>query len=255
MVCPYLNSEINGSEIKNELTTELYNGTRKKHKEAENTVFMKKFTAGKINKTQYIKYLFNMYLIYNKLEEQLENNKKNYIVKNIYLPYELNRSDSIKKDLILLCGNNFMFKIKPLSSTLKYIERIIYCGNNNPDLLLSHVYTRYMGDLYGGQILKNRVKKILKLNTNDPDIINFYTFSNIYNIKYFINDYKCIINDLPVKISSIFVDEANLSFQFNIDIFNSLTDTLPVPLYNFIVILYLYASLSYFLLYFNNLLF
>lgn|SRR3989338_874078 len=249
MVCPYLNSQISDN-IKNELTTDLYQGTRNKHKEAENTDFMKKFIAGKINKAQYIKYLFNMYLIYSNLEQQLENNINNSVINNIYFPYELNRSDSIKKDLILLCGNDFMYKIKPLSSTLKYIERIVYCGQNNPDLLLSHVYTRYMGDLYGGQILKNKVKKIMGLN--DMDALNFYTFANIYNIKQFIYEYKYIINNLQIPSPYIFVDEANLSFQFNIDIFNSINDEPPVPLYHLMLFLYFCVSLSYFLLYFND---
>lgn len=33
----------------------------------------------------------------------------------------------------------------------KYVERIHYIGQNEPELLVAHAYTRYMGDLSGAR--------------------------------------------------------------------------------------------------------
>ena len=75
---------------------------------------------------------------------------------------ELNRVEAIKKDLRYYYGPNWSTVIKPSEACIRYVERIHEVADSNePYLLVGHHYTRYLGDLSGGQILKNIAEKAM----------------------------------------------------------------------------------------------
>ena len=84
-----------------------------------------------------------------------------------------------------------------------------------------HHYTRYLGDLSGGQILRNIAKNSLKLNDGGLD---FYEFPEIENKKEFKDHYRATLNTLPVSESqlSAIVSEANYAFRLNMFMFEEL---------------------------------
>jgi heme oxygenase (biliverdin-producing, ferredoxin) len=202
-----------------ELGKKLKQGTTQNHILAESVPFMKKFVKFEVEKTVYRRYLSNLYFIYEAIEEELEKNKNDSVLSKIYYPKELSRLNSLKKDLEYFYGKDFIKKIKPLNSTTKYVQRIHETAESKPYLLVSHSYTRYLGDLFGGQILKKIAKKALNLESNLG--ICFYDFDNIKDLKEFKNEFKNKLNYLPVTEiqSKEIVDEANLSFEMNIEMF------------------------------------
>ena len=82
-------------------------------------------------------------------------------------------------------------------------------------------YTRYLGDLSGGQILKNIAEKALKLTDGGLD---FYEFPDIENKKEFKNTYRATLNKMPVTQSQVsaIVTEANYAFRLNMFMFDEL---------------------------------
>lgn len=74
----------------------------------------------------------------------------------------------------------------------------------DPALLVAHSYSRYLGDLSGGQILAKRLKKhVLQISETDgawdsSEGLKFYYFNNIGNQNEFKAYYRERLNVVPV---------------------------------------------------------
>jgi heme oxygenase len=79
-----------------------------------------------------------------------------------------------------------------------------------------------MGDLSGGQILKKAAAKMI--GNGDGRGVEFYEFPGIPEPGKFKKAYREKLDSLPVdeKTAAKIVEEANLAFSLNRDIFNSL---------------------------------
>lgn len=79
-------------------TIQLREGTSKAHSMVENVNFVKSFLGGVVDKRSYSHMLANLYFVYFPSEQAMKQNKDNELFKPIHFP-ELNRTDSLKKDL------------------------------------------------------------------------------------------------------------------------------------------------------------
>ena len=203
------------------LTIQLREGTSKSHSMAENVSFVKSFLGGVIDKTSYSHMLANLYFVYLSLEEAMEKNKDNEFIKPIYFP-ELNRTESLKEDLRFYYGDDWIKNLQPSEATQAYINRIIQVSEKRPDLLVAHAYTRYLGDLSGGQILKKIAQRAMNLQSTKG--LSFYEFNNIEDELQFKQNYKNALDSLPVDqdISTQIVAEANVAFNLNMKLFQEL---------------------------------
>lgn len=206
------------------LATMLREGTKKSHSMAENMGFIKCFLKGVVEKNSYRKLAANLYFVYGAMEEEMENLQNHPIVGKIYFP-ELNRQSSLAKDLQFYYGSNWKNEIQITPSGQAYVDRIRYIAKNSPELFAAHSYTRYLGDLSGGQILKNIAQKAMNL---DSEGTAFYEFETISDEKAFKNMYRQALNDLPVDEDTAqkIVDEANDAFGMNMKMFQELEGNL-----------------------------
>nr|ARW68725.1 Heme oxygenase [Palisada sp.] len=207
------------------LAQKLREGTTKSHSMAENVSFVKSFLGGVVDKNSYRKLVGNLFFIYSAIEEEIEKNKNHEIVKYIYFP-KLYRKSSLIEDLNYYYGSNWSNFIKPSSATQTYIDRIHKIGYNNPELLIAHSYTRYIGDLSGGQILKKIAKNAMHL---PKDLgTSFYDFHLVEDEKLFKDQYRNSLNNIPLNQLQIeqIIAEANLAFNLNMKIFQELNSNL-----------------------------
>lgn len=207
-----------------DLSKQIREGTKKSHTMAENTGFITCFLKGVVEKKSYIRLLSDLYYIYTAMEESFEKHKSNDILRFIYYP-ELFRKKSIEKDLEYYLGNNWSSNLTQTNSCKEYCERIKKVSDNNPYLLIAHHYTRYIGDLSGGQMLKNIAQTALKV---DDIGMNFYLFNNIPNEKIFKSEYRMMLDSLPFDQSEIdcIIEEANYAFKLNMKVFNEIEGNL-----------------------------
>nr|QCI05847.1 Heme oxygenase [Dasysiphonia japonica] len=207
------------------LAQQLREGTTKSHSMAENVTFVKSFLGGVIDKNSYRKLVANLFFIYVAIEEEMENNKNHGAVKFIYFP-ELFRKNSLIEDLNYYYGTNWENQIKPSSATQIYIDRIHNVGINQPELLIAHAYTRYIGDLSGGQILKKIAQNAMQLSTNQGTA--FYDFYDIQDEKLFKDMYRNSLNNIPLTSEQInqIIAEANIAFNLNMKMFQELDSNL-----------------------------
>lgn len=170
--------------------------TWEKHQNAERTEFSQKLISGKITIDEYANYLHQMSRVYSTLETiarklGLTNNLKG-----------IDRHIAIEEDLIELVGPDHGLEYVP--STLRYCAHLktLEINPNSKKNILSHLYVRHMGDLYGGQIIAKRV----------PGSGKFYQFENKEEL----------IQNIRSMLSDDLSDEANVAFDYSIDILREL---------------------------------
>lgn len=206
------------------LATKLREGTKKAHTMAENVGFVKCFLKGVVEKTSYRKLVANLYFVYSAIEEEMDRLQNHPIVSKFYFP-QLNRKESLEQDLYYYYGPNWREEVAPSAAAQAYVQRIHEIAASEPELLAAHSYTRYLGDLSGGQILKGIAQRAMNL---ESDGTAFYEFADISDEKAFKNTYRQAMNELPVDEATAdrIVDEANAAFGMNMKLFNELEGNL-----------------------------
>jgi heme oxygenase (biliverdin-producing, ferredoxin) len=207
------------------LATKLRVGTKKAHTMAENVGFVKCFLKGVVEKNSYRKLVGNFYFIYSAMEEEIEKHCNHPIVSKINFP-QLNRKHSLEQDLAYYYGSNWREQIQLSSAGEAYVKRIREVSAKEPELLIAHSYTRYIGDLSGGQILKNIA--VTGMNLNDGQGTAFYEFPEIPDEKAFKAKYRSSVDELPIDDATAdrIVDEANAAFGMNMKMFQELEGNL-----------------------------
>ncbi|MCL2935575.1 MAG: heme oxygenase (biliverdin-producing) [Trichodesmium sp. MAG_R02] len=207
------------------LATQLREGTKKAHTKAENVGFVKCFLKGVVEKNSYRNLVKNFYFVYSAMEEEIQRHRENPVISKIYFP-ELNRKQSLEQDLKFYYGNGWREQVAPSSAGKAYVQRIRDISKLEPELLVAHSYTRYLGDLSGGQILKKIAQR--GMNLTDGEGTAFYEFPEILDDKAFKNNYRQAMNDIPIDQATAdrIVDEANATFGMNMKMFNELEGNL-----------------------------
>ncbi len=211
--------------MSNNLATQLREGTKKAHTMAENVGFVRCFLRGVVEKKSYRKLVGNFYFIYCAMEEELEKHKDHPVVSKIYFP-ELNRKQSLEEDLAFYYGSTWRDEIQLTKAGKRYVNRIREISATQPELLIAHSYTRYLGDLSGGQILKTISQRAMNLSGSDG--VAFYEFPTIEDEKAFKENYRNSLGEAPVDdaMAAAIVEEANDAFGLNMELFQELEGNL-----------------------------
>jgi len=167
------------------------------HKDAERQEFVKVMMSGKINPELYAIYLWNQHKKYDLLEAIAG---ANGVLDD--LP-GIRRKQEIEKDFFELWTKK---EEEPpiLPSTEKYIEHMRSIMAD-PEALMAHIYTLHMGDLSGGQMIKNRIPGT----------------GNMYNFKVDTQELKEAIRN---KIHDGMADEAKFCFETATNLFKELME-------------------------------
>lgn len=200
-------------------------GTKEVHEKAENTQFVKDFLKGRIRKELFKLGHVALYFTYTAIEEEIERNKDHPHFAPLYFPTELHRHQALALDLEYFYGPDWENQVRCSAATQNYVDRIHQVGHEDPVLLVAHAYTRYMGDLSGGQVLKKVAQRAMKLPATGEGLA-FYTFDGIHSAKAFKQLYRSRMNELELDMETKqrLVDEAVLAFQFNMEVFDELDE-------------------------------
>ena len=209
------------------LAGQLREGTKKSHTMAENTGFVAFFFKGVVEKKSYRKLLSDLYFVYQAMEEEIERLvlEEHPVIKPIAFK-TLFRKKTLENDLKFYFGDDWKDKINISKSAEEYVARIRLVAKKSPELLVGHHYTRYIGDLSGGQILKKIAKKALNLPGDNG--LNFYDFELIDDEKKFKVEYSETLNKLPINQTTAdqIINEANQAFTYNMKMFKELEGNL-----------------------------
>ena len=204
-----------------DFAAQIKQGTKESHSAAENTKFVASFLRGVLDPQEYRKLIANFYFVYSAMEEEVEALKDHPVVGKINLP-ELPRKESLKEDLSYYYGTSWETEIKQSEACVKYVNRIREIAKDDPNLLVGHHYTRYLGDLSGGQILRGIAENSLKPEKGKG--LSFYDFSEISDSKNYKKVYRQLLDGLDVEQDDVdlIIREANYAFKLNMYMFEEL---------------------------------
>ncbi|XP_054615594.1 heme oxygenase 1a [Dunckerocampus dactyliophorus] len=215
-------------EMGSDLSERIKAATKDNHVRAENTQLMLSYQKGKITLPQYKLLLCSLYEIYKVLEEELDKNSDHPAVAPIYFPQELARLECLESDMEHFLGPDWRGKVIVPAATYMYTRRLQEIGQENPVLLVAHAYTRYLGDLSGGQVLGKITQKSLGLSGKEG--LSFFSFPGVSSPNRFKQMYRSRMNsiDLTEEEKVAVLQEAVAAFEFNTQVFDDLQKLLGV---------------------------
>ncbi|XP_072239521.1 heme oxygenase-like [Leuresthes tenuis] len=211
-----------------DLSEQIKKVTKENHVRAENTELMLSFQRGQVTLPQYKLLLCSLYEIYLALEEEMDRNSDHPSVAPIYFPAELARLESIEKDLEHFYGPDWREKVVVPAATKRYCHRLRQIGKENPEFLVAHAYTRYLGDLSGGQVLGRIAQKSMGLKGGEG--LSFFAFPGVSSPNLFKQLYRSRMNsvELTEEERNGVLEEAVRAFELNIQVFEDLQKMLSV---------------------------
>ena len=196
--------------------------TRTGHSSSEGADFMGDLMSGKGTRDDYVSLVAQHYFIYEAIERSAEQ-MKNDPVAAPFISSKLTRLPAIEEDLRFLIGDDWLERIEPLATTRAYVARINEVGATWAGGFVAHHYTRYLGDLSGGQIIRTLMQRQFGFDTNG---VGFYLFGDIAKPREFKDVYRAQLDAVPwddVERDRV-IDEVMLAYRFNTELFIDLAD-------------------------------
>ena len=197
-------------------------GTKKSHSAAENTKFVAQFLKGVLDPEEYRKLITNFYYVYDTMEQRIQESKDPLVEVIKQWNVDLFRTASLERDLRYYYGPMWREKQVPSEACNQYCYRINEVAEQDPYLLIAHHYTRYIGDLSGGQILKGIAQNALQPPIGEG--LHFYDFPRIEDAKLWKTNYRATLDGLGFNQSQInaLIAEANYAFRLNMYMFEEI---------------------------------
>jgi heme oxygenase len=168
--------------------------TRAVHLEVERSAFMQALLKGTLGRPGYTVFQRNLFALYTGLEEALSASRKNPVVAAIFDP-ALFRAARLAADLQALCGPGWEAALPLMPAATAYAEHLRTLTERAPALLVAHVYVRSLGDLSGGQLVKQVVTETLRLG---PEALSFYDFGSPDEVKRLAGQLRTGLAALPL---------------------------------------------------------
>ena len=197
------------------VVTSLYLRTKTLHIEAERTGIIRDLLRGEASREGYALLLRNLLPAYQAMEQGLERHLRSPGV-GVLAHYRLDRAPAIESDLQALCGARWD-QLPLLPAGDLYAQRIAKAAEGDGSRLIAHAYTRYLGDLSGGQILQRLLGRSPGLG---PAELSFYDFPRFSDLDALKADYRKALDHAGVVAADrrAVVEEAAIAFSLNIDL-------------------------------------
>lgn len=204
-------------------STLIRTASQEQHTEAENSSFMSDLLGGKLGVDAYTRYTEQLWFVYRALEEPAGRLVDDPVA-GPFVRSSLFRVAALERDLCHLHGGtDWAADLKPLPATAAYAARITEVALDWPGGYLAHHYTRYLGDLSGGQIIRGTAEKTWGFERKG-DGVRFYVFDDISNPAAFKREYRELLDAVPADDleKQRIIDEVKRTFAFNTAVFQDL---------------------------------
>jgi heme oxygenase len=135
----------------------------------------------------------------------------------------LTRLPAIEADLEFLLGADWRRLITALPTTVEYVERIRRIADERwAGGFIAHHYTRYLGDLSGGQHIRKLMQRQFGFETNG---VGFYLFDEIASPTDFKNTYREQLDAVAWSDTERerVIEEVVTAYRFNTELFVDLS--------------------------------
>lgn len=196
----------------------LREATQRAHSAAESASFVRRLMAGELDAAAHARLAVQLYPVY----EALECSTATDPVRDRFDDPRLHRLAALEQDLAALIGPDWRTTQTVLPAARAYAEHVASVSHSTP-AFVGHHYTRYLGDLSGGQAVARRVSQHYGLREGEPGLL-FYRFDGIPKPKLFKDDYRHALDTAPwgPDERAEVVAEAERAFAMNAAIFAAL---------------------------------
>ena len=196
------------------IVTALYLRTKSLHLEAERSGIIRHLLRGEASREGYVLFLRNLLPAYRAMELGLERHRRSPAL-GALADYRLDRASALESDLVELYGQRWKQDLPLLVAGKAYAGRVAEAADGDGTRLIAHAYTRYLGDLSGGQILRRLLTQSLALRSAQ---LSFYDFPNCPDLDALKATYRNALNSAGAHAADAeaIVEEGAFAFSLNI---------------------------------------
>ncbi|KAB1658727.1 biliverdin-producing heme oxygenase [Pseudoclavibacter sp. CFCC 11306] len=199
----------------------LREATVAEHSAAETKTFIADLIEGRLTLADYTRYLAQIAYVY----EALENRPPRPEEPEFLHDPRLARFAAARHDLTELGVQDWRAEHPALAATRRYVEhlRTVAADEDMVSYLAQH-YTRYLGDLSGGQVIATMISRHYGAT---EDQLTFYRFDQIDKLVGYKRAYREHIDHLGLDAAQIdqLIAESKRAYQLNADLFDELART------------------------------
>jgi heme oxygenase len=175
------------------LTEALRDRARPRAEAQDADEFMTALVTGRGCRDDYVALVAQHYFVYRAIEAATERMAADPVAARFISP-RLTRLPAIEADLDFLVGPDWRDVVRPLASTVAYVERIEQVASVWVGGFVAHHYTRYLGDLSGGRLLRSLLQRQFGFETNG---VGLYLFAEIAEPRRFCSTYREALDQVP----------------------------------------------------------
>lgn len=195
----------------------LREATEVQHRAAESRPFMTALVGGELDLAAYTVYLAQFARVYAALESRSVVDSDPAVLHD----RRLDRATAIDADLVALGVPDWRERIPALPATVAYDEHLRRIARDEPIRLVAHHYTRYLGDLSGGQVMATMLRRHYGATEEQ---LSFFRFDDLGALVPYKRGYRDALDamELDAVERDVLVAEARAAFDANTAIFDDL---------------------------------
>ncbi|MFI5492476.1 heme oxygenase (biliverdin-producing) [Actinoplanes sp. NPDC051859] len=205
------------------LSVRLRTGTRSEHDDAQGSGFLDRLAAGTLPREAYADLAAQHWFIYETLEQAAAAMAADPVAGAFVLP-ELTRLPALTADLAVLAPDAAPGspRLAALPATQEYCARLRAVAFDQPWAFVAHHYTRYLGDLSGGQFLGPAIAKAYGLNGAGHQ---FFVFEGV-SPPAFRNRYRALLDEAAFspEDAQLLLAEVSEAYRLNIAVLAELKE-------------------------------
>ncbi|TDD50014.1 biliverdin-producing heme oxygenase [Nonomuraea terrae] len=203
----------------------LRNATWADHESAESESYLSELMSGRLSEHEYGQMVAQHYFAYTALDGVSRRLAGHPVAGRFVFP-ELFRERALERDLATVYGPGWRERIAPSKSTRTLVARIHQVADW-PGGFIAHHYTRYLGDLSGGQFIRMELQKIYGYAKGGG--VDFYFFDDLGSLPRFKTEYRSRLDTLEREFDERerrrMIGEVKLAYQLNTEVLTELMHT------------------------------
>lgn len=208
------------SDVQERFSVRLRTATWSDHGDNEYSAYMSALMDGRLSREEYAVLVGQLYFVYDVLERAAD------AVASPFDFTELRRREALEADLAFFFGPGWAGRIEPSGATRRYCDRLREVCFDWPAGFVAHHYTRYLGDLSGGQYIGRQVERSFGLTGDDG--VRFYRFAG--KPKGYKDRYRELLDEVPWDEAERrrVIDEVKIAYRLNAEVTADLSRYLTV---------------------------
>lgn len=195
------------------------------HEDNEQSAYMSALMDGRLGPEEYAILVGQLYFVYDVLEQAADRLRGDLVAGPFDHP-ELRRREALEADLAYFLGPGWVGRIEPNDATRRYRARLGEVCFDWPAGFVAHHYTRYLGDLSGGQYIGRQVARTFGLDGDDG--VRFYRFAG--KPKGYKDRYRTLLDAAPWGEAERLrvIDEVKIAYRLNAEVTTDLGRDLKI---------------------------